>query len=343
MNIVRELSICMLSSLIIGCGGSSGNSSNSDATDPDAIESSSVNNSPGDLPGAIARAVAGVPQTLPVSVPFEDTSVTEASGVQRSLSLPGVYYVHNDSGSSAILYVTDASGQSIGRLQLDGVRAIDWEAIAGARFSGQPHVVVADMGNNNRNRSDLKLLVIEEPDFSTLPLNFELAVSSRRVNVSYADGLNYDAESVFIDGDNDTVVVVTKEGADPTAQSIWKGSLTSGLRDGSMVLQYRGLLNLPSLAFVNAATDIDIHPDGRQLAVLVYGSGLAFSGRVYLWQPEVGEGTSDALARAADQVIDVPVIGSNGQAEGISFSADGDALLVAAEGAATSTITIVQY
>jgi len=344
MNMVRGLLVCILSVSIIACGGSSGDEANPevigpDVAAPDATNNTSANNST----SVIARAVADIPQSLPASNQFENTAITEASGVQRSLSLSGVYYVHNDSGSSTTLYVTDASGQSFGQLRLTGVQAIDWEAIAGARLSGQPHIVVADMGNNNRGRTDLKLLVVEEPNFSALPLNFDLAVSSRQVNISYADGLNYDAESVFVDGDNDTVVVVTKDGADPTSQAIWKGSLASGLRDGAIVLQYRGLLSVPSLAFINAATDIDIHPDGRQLAVLVYGNGLTFSGRVHLWQPAVGEGTADALTRPADQVVDVPVIGSNGQAEGISFSTDGDALLVAAEGAATSTITIIRY
>jgi len=285
--------------------------------------------------------VAAVPELLPVSNPFEDFDVAEASGVQRSLSLPGVYYVHNDSGDSATLYVTDASGQSLGKLQLAGVQAIDWEAIAGARLGGQPHIVVADIGNNDRNRGDLNLQVFAEPDFNSLPVDFNLSVESTEIGVSYADGLSYDAEAVFIDGDNDTVVVVTKDGSDTATQSIWKGSLASGLSDGVMVLEYRGLVAVPAGAFVNAVTDIDIHPDGRQLALLVYG--LTTTGRIFLWQPGAGEGTTDALSRSADREISVPVIGSNVQAEGISFSADGDALLIAAEGAATSTLTLIRF
>jgi len=319
---------------LFGCGGSSG-SDNSTNTDTEG------NTDVGSPTGPVAEVIANTPQLLPVSIEFENQEILEASGVQRSLSLPGAYYVHNDSGSSATLYVTDALGQSLGQLHLSGAQAIDWEAIAGARLSGEPHIVVADLGNNNRSRSDLHLEVIAEPNFNDLALNFDLSVEAQQVGVSYSDGLDYDAEAVLIDGDNDTVVVITINGTDTAAQSVWRGSLASGLSDGVMVLEYRGLLAVPASFVTNSATDIDIHPNGRSLALLVYGT--TTRGKVLLWQPAVGEGTIDALLRPADQEVLVPVIGSNGQAEGISFSSDGDTLLVAAEGSATSTLTLLSY
>ena len=344
-HLARCLLIGVAGVLVIACGGTTPSDNISDPTTSIATtvaeDTAVIDSSAGSPTGAIAQAVASVPLSLPVSNQFENFDITEASGVQRSLSLPGVYYVHNDSGASATLYVTDTTGQSLGQLQLSGVQATDWEAIAGVRLSGQPHIVVADIGNNDRNRGDLNLQVIEEPDFSDLPINFNLSVESTQIGISYADGLSYDAEAVFIDSDNDAVVVVTKNLSDTTAQSVWKGSLASGLSDGAMVLEYRGLLAMPAKAFVNAVTDIDIHPDGRQLALLVYG--LATTGKIFLWQPSVGESTDDALLRMADREVSVPIIGSNRQAEGISFSAQGDAFLIAAEGVSTSTMTLVSF
>ena len=336
---LRCLLTAVTVALVTACGSSIPSSNPADLELTEAPPTTPpVTDSPA---GSIAQVVANLPQSLPVSNEFANTEITEASGIQRSLSLPGVYYVHNDSGGTATLYATDATGQAIGRLQLSGVQATDWEAVAGARLNGQPHIIVADTGNNDRSRSVLNLQVVAEPDYTELLLDFNLALEATQIDISYADGLNYDAEAVFIDGDNDSVVVVTKDGRNTTAQSIWKGSLSSGLTDGAMVLEFRGQLAVPAIPFVNAVTDIDIHPDGRQLALLVYG--LSTAGRIFLWQPGEGEGTADALVRAADREISVPVIDSNGQAEGISFSADGEALLVAAEGPATSTMTVVGF
>lgn len=277
--------------------------------------------------------------TVPFSNKFDQSLITEASGLQRSLRAAGVYYTHNDSGGDPMLFVTDAYGHDLGTLMLNGIAAVDWEAIGGARIDGEATLIVADIGDNSRLRQSLRLLVVTEPDVAALPAGFERDVNFNTVAVSYADGLSYDAESIFVDGDNDTVAVVTKSMENATLQALWKGSLASGLLEGRLVLEYRGLVALQDDGPANAVTDIDIHPNGRELAMLTYGP--LSTGRVHLWQAQAGEGTADALTRPADQVIQVPLIGTNIQAEGISYSADGQYLLIGAESISISTITVV--
>lgn len=325
LMMMRRVLITMTAASLFGCGSSS--------TAPVTIdEVSSVS--------AIERSLAGIPLALPTTEMFDDERITEASGLQRSLLIDGVYYVHNDSDDGPVIYVTDASGQSFGVLTLSGAGAIDWEAIAGARLDGVPHLIAGDFGDNNSQRSNVQLYVVAEPDFDDLPLGFSLQVSSRKVDLNYADGASYNAEAMFIDGDNDTVVVITKDGQNTAMQGIWKGSLSSGLSDGNMVVEYRGVVSLPSVPLVNAITDIDIHPNGRDIALLTYGA--LSTGLVYFWTAREGEGTVDALAREADRSISLPLAGRNTQAEGVSYSADGQHLLVAAEGRPpASTVTVI--
>jgi len=233
------MSAVVLMLLAAGCGGSGS----------EVSAEQSVIDVPQDEAG-IELTAAPIDQATPFSNLFDDTRLTEVSGVQRSGLSDSVYYVHNDS--------------------ISGVQATDWEAIAGARLNGVAHIVIADIGNNDLQRNDLRLQVVEEPDLNALNPGFEIEVSSREVGVSYADGSSHDAEALFIDGDNDTVVVVTKNTQNTTEQSIWRGSLSTGLIESNLVLEFVGVIPLPDQAVVNAVTDIDIHPDGRQLAVLTY-------------------------------------------------------------------------
>ena len=75
----------------------------------------------------------------------------------------------------------------------------------------------------------------------------------------------------------------------------------SGLTDGAIVLEFLGVVALPDLSLVNAITDIDIHPDGRQLAILTYGTSGA--GQLFIWSAAIGEGTVNALTRDANRTL----------------------------------------
>ena len=324
------MSAIVLMLLTAGCGSSASESEVS--TEQTVI----------DIPQDEIEPIAGpIDQATPFSNLFDDTRLTEVSGVQRSGLSDSVYYVHNDSDNEPVVFVTDAEASVVGTIRISGIQATDWEAIAGARLNGVAHIVIADIGNNDLQRNDLRLQVVEEPDLNALNPGFEIEVSSREVGVSYADGSSPDAEALFIDGDNDTVVVVTKNTQNTTEQSIWRGSLSTGLIESNLVLGFLGVIPLPDQSVVNAVTDIDIHPDGRQVAVLTYGP--SSSGNIFIWTAGSAEGTVDALTRQADTTIAVPLfgIGANIQAEGLSYSPDGTQVVVGAEGLLTSSLTVL--
>jgi len=286
--------------------------------------------------------VAPLPTDFPVGNNFADSRLDEASGLQRSGRLDGVYYAHNDSGSNASVYVTDVSGQALGTISVDANTGstLDWEAITGIQYNGEPNLIVADIGDNGRNRGDINLLVFVEPDFASLATGFNTTITGSQIALSYGDGLAYDAEGIFIDTDNDTLVLVTKDTRDEIDQGIWTGSFTNAMTNGSLVLDYAGAVVLPSENLADAITDVDIHPNGEELAVLTYGT--LSTGRIHLWSLSAGENASVALTGPPDRAVNVPFTGANIQAEGLSYSSDGTALLVAAEGASGSTLTIIR-
>lgn len=316
---LSALFVCSLAALS-GCGGTSAS--------PES----------GERVPLIEQMITGISEPLPYSEVFDERRITEASGLQRSHYIDGAYYVHNDSSDTAVVYVTDSVGQSFGTIALTGRSAIDWEAMAGVQINGVPHLIVGDIGDNERQRSNLQIHVLAEPVLDDLTMGFTLEVTARTFNLNYADGITYDAEALFVDSDNDTLVIVTKDTQDTTKQGIWTGSISNGLSTGTLAVQYRGLVDLPDDPLVNAITDIDIHPDNRELAVLTYGP--LSTGKVYIWSAREGEGLVTALTRAHDRIVSLPFTGSNIQAEGVSYSADGEHLLISAEGTAGSTISV---
>lgn len=325
----------------IACSDSStlqgGNATTPDTTtNPDtdsAVETSGI--TIGDI------TVASLPLSLPRSVSFKNTNIKEASGLQRSALLPGVFYTHNDSGHDPVVYITDADGQDLGQISLPPTSSsADWEAIAGTSIDNIPYLIVADVGNNNRQRTDLSLLIFPEPQLSALQQNQQLTVTNTQsINVTFADGLGHDTESALVLGDQ--LIVITKESQDTGTQAIWSAPLSTATTDGMVAMEYRNTVALADQPRVNAITDIDIHPDGREIAILVYGPNTA--GSVYFWRTadDDSETLLQAVSREADAQISVPLINFNFQAEGLSYSSDGKHILVAAESGDRSTLTVL--
>jgi len=162
------MSAIVLMLLTAGCGSSASESEVS--TEQTVI----------DVPQDEIEPIAGpIDQATPFSNLFDDTRLTEVSGVQRSGLSDSVYYVHNDSDNEPVVFVTDAEASVVGTIRISGIQATDWEAIAGARLNGVAHIVIADIGNNDLQRNDLRLQVVEEPDLNALNPGFEIEVSSR--------------------------------------------------------------------------------------------------------------------------------------------------------------------
>lgn len=94
---------------------------------------------------------------------LKSENVTESSGLARSSIIPDAFWTVNDSGNSTDVFLFAGKGTSLARCEMKGAANIDWEAMASWQ-SGEDHfIVVADTGDNLRQRSEYRLYFAKEP------------------------------------------------------------------------------------------------------------------------------------------------------------------------------------
>jgi hypothetical protein len=134
-----------------------------------------------------------------------DRSVPESSGLANSLRRKGYFWTHNDSGDRPSLYAYDKKGRRTAKVKLKEVNANDWEDCCTFFSGGKARLLIADCGDNDRRRSKIHLLLIDEPD----PLASVSLKKVSRITVRYPDG-SRDCEAVAVDSVRKQIVLLTK-------------------------------------------------------------------------------------------------------------------------------------
>ncbi len=136
-----------------------------------------------------------VPADVPPWKPagrYTHPPIRESSGIVASQQFEGVYWTLNDSGNPATLYATKLNGELIQEIMVRGSRNVDWEAL-GIDEKGQ--LWLGEIGNNSRLRTDLKVVVVSEPN----PYTENDAEVTASYPYQYPEE-NVDAEGLFIAG-----------------------------------------------------------------------------------------------------------------------------------------------
>jgi hypothetical protein len=266
--------------------------------------------------------------------------LAEVSGIARSRTYDGVYWVHNDSGDEPRVFAVRADGAVIVPPYLAGDFAangspgtsngdkpawpgitvlgasnVDWEDIA----LDDGTLYIADMGNNGNARRDLGVYVVPEPN----PAATERVRALQFLPVRYpeqstypAERWHFDCEALFVDGGH--LYFLTKHRR--------AGAIT-GFERGTQLYRldtrHTDKVNLLQRVATNDAlmlpTAAALSPDGSTLAVLTYQ-------RLWLFpRPASGD---DWLA-GAPRVYDLPVL-RTGIAEGVTWD-DAQTLVIASE------------
>lgn len=229
--------------------------------------------------------------------------LAEPSGLVSSRVHDSVFWTLNDSDGEAELFAFHRDGYHISTVKIRGARNHDWESLT-ADDSG--HLLVADVGNNDNDRRNLVIYVVDEPD----PFKQDEARVRARIPFSYRDqkrfppktDLRFDAEaSFFADG---RLHLLTKNRAAPRTWLYRFDELEDNDR--------QKLLPRESTMTPSMVTGADLHRDGRRLAVLTYDA-------VIVCERKGPKATffSGATIRTRIEV---------GQAEGIAW--DGEDLLI---------------
>ena len=132
-----------------------------------------------------------------------DSRLREISGMAYSKDHSGVVWVHNDEGENPQVYgVSITTGNVVATYGVSGSALHDPEAIRVHPTSGA--VWLADIGDNDSDRTDRRIVVTNEP-----PLGNSGTLSSVRYPITYPQGPQ-NAEALLIHPTTGTPYIITK-------------------------------------------------------------------------------------------------------------------------------------
>ncbi len=254
---------------------------------------------------------------------LQNGDIDEASGIARSQRRDDLFWVVNDSGKSRV-HAIDSRGRMLGRVKVEKASNSDWEDIASFDFDGKSYLLVADIGDNDGKRKDVRLYFIEEPD----PGEKEVDVAWR-YDFDY-DGKPRDAEAIAVDVKRARVLVLSKRELPP---ALYELPLKPDSKKRQTARRLGPVMTLPKprrrdVEFAPATnnywwqpTAMDISRDGSSAVILTYSG-------VFHYQRADGEDWLDAFGR----VPAVLSVADYGEAEAVAFNGDGTAVYVTFEG-----------
>lgn len=257
-----------------------------------------------------------------------DPTLNEISGIAASRRSEGTYWVHGDAPRPAELLAINEQGSLIGRLRIEGVRAVDWEDIASFRKDGKAWLLIGDIGDNKGNRTQYELIAVEEPEIPDRQETLSVK-PAWRMAFRYPDGA-HDCEALAVDLASNQVLLINKHAplaihALPLGPTRRKDDVAIATRWGTLeaIPQPGGserLARFPSARFGGSPTGMDIDPASRIAVVLTYRD-------VWLFERDSAQSWSDAFRKPSQRLPLPPLT----QAEAIGFSADASHLLIGSE------------
>lgn len=274
------------------------------------------------LPFLLAACPPLVPQQ---SGTLTAGALNEVSGLAASRRNPGIFWVHNDSGDTARFFAITAAGTLRGTYNLSGITATDWEDIAcGPGPDAKTYLYFADTGDNNRDRTDLRIVRVEEPAASLSGAVATVTLSGAvTFPVSYQGGARYDAETLLLDPLSRRLYLITRDRANEGFARLLEASIPGAFPQPVVFIQGGTLSSPPGTLFKGG----DVSASGQAIALLAHSNNTR---EVHLLlRSRIGtEALATALGRAACDGLLTPM----DQAEALGFSADGLRVMVTGEG-----------
>ena len=247
---------------------------------------------------------------------------SELSGIVASRANPGVYWVHDDSGSGPELYAVAEDGTLLATLAAV-VDPVDWEDIA---IAADPDgtgwsLVVGDIGDNGEARTAVQLVRVAEPavDASgSTAAGTTTATDTSILTLTYPDR-PHNAEALLVDPDTGQVVIITKEVVGPA--QVFVADRASMVDGATVALTAAGSVDFGDGGLASWVTGADVAPDGSVVVVRTYGG-------VHLFARTAGQSIADALATAP--CAGPPPVEVQGEA--VAIDADGRSYLTVSEG-----------
>lgn len=188
----------------------------------------------------------------------KDARINEASGIAASLYVPGAYWVHNDSGDAANIFLCNPNtGETITSGLVENAKNRDWEDMSSFRVNGKSYLIIGSFGDNARKRSQYELYIMEEPaEGAKGPFPY-----LNKIKFTYKGGKSYNCESVAVDVAEGKIYLLTKTGSSDTSQ-VYSLPLSFKSSDDIQVAEY------VASPRIRSATGMDISPDGLRAVVV---------------------------------------------------------------------------
>jgi uncharacterized protein YjiK len=228
-------------------------------------------------------------------------TINESSGLEES-GTPGVFFTHNDAGNAAELYKINAKGKLLATLPVAGAENVDWEDIT---RDDKGNIYIADTGNNNNKRKQLKIYRLEKGDPEQVS-EITFQYSDRKAGSADKNHFEFDCEAVF--WHRSRLYLVTKDRENGMEARLYELADTPGDHEAKPIAHY------PVHAAITAA---DISPDGKTLMLLSLG-------KIHLFQVE---GTNFFGSKMVTRSL-----GKVGQSEGAVFTGNNTIMISSEKG-----------
>lgn len=260
-----------------------------------------------------------------------DNTLDEISGMAASVKNPGCFWVHNDSGDEARIFLINMEGRIVCTVKLDTdydyTDNRDWEdiAVGPGPVEGETYIYIGEIGDLDRKYSDKYIFRVVEPEVDTDNLNSRLSIGKASISTitfDYADGPR-DAEILMIDPLTKDLFIVTKR-----EERVQIYELPYPQNFDEKVILTKSAVTLP----FRLANGGDISADGMEILIKNLTT-------VYHWKRKEGETIQEALSGPGEKL---PYI-KEPQGESIAWFRDGSAYLTVSEKKDGITPVIYKY
>ncbi|MFM9945839.1 MAG: hypothetical protein ACKVQB_11480 [Bacteroidia bacterium] len=226
--------------------------------------------------------------------------VQETSGIETSNLL--YIWTHNDSDSDPALYKIDTLGNLLKTVFFKNTTNVDWEDVT----SDGQNYYIADIGNNDNTRKNLKIYKIPNPDNVTAD-----SISAEIISFNYPNQtkfppdnarLNFDAEALMYF--NSSLYIFTKNRTSPFTGYTYLFKLPDepGQHTATLLDSFKTGSGIKEQWWITAA---DMSPDLKKVALLS-------SDKIFVFTDFAGDNFFKGKVKTID-------LGSFTQKEGLAF------------------------
>jgi hypothetical protein len=203
-------------------------------------------------PGITFRTIVDLPAIL-----------AESSGIELAGS--NQFYSLNDSKGEAELYVIDTLGELSRTIRIDNATNMDWEDLA---KDDEGFIYIGDSGNNDNDRTDLKIYRIPSPATFT-----ENSTAADSISFSYENQTQFpppdsaaffDSEAFFVF--NDSIFLFIKDRSKPFEGKTLMYQIPA--ESGNHIAVLKGEFKTLKTKSEGAITSADISPSGLKVAMI---------------------------------------------------------------------------